>query len=277
MNFNESLLKSVNFNVIECSTEYLGHKTLIKDVKIIYDWNSSPSNPFLDLNVNRIYYVREGEANVLTKSGMVNIKEGYVYLFPSNSIIATKCDISMLQTYLHFTFNSPLNYFDCFKMSFSYKINSVIISYFDEFLKKFASSNLKDIIELQALFSFILAPFFDNAYIINCNFIKFTEVLNYIEENLDKDISIPFLANIMNFNVVYFSNLFKQTFNVSPLRFIQNKKVFLAQILLINTNLTVKEISEKCGFKDQYNFSKFFFKKMKLYPTHYLKKFKESH
>lgn len=98
-------------------------------------------------------------------------------------------------------------------------------------------------------------------------------VLSYIDSHLDKDISVLQLANIMNLDTVYFSNLFCSTFKIPPIQYIQNKKMDLAQNLLLNSMMSIREIALKCGFEDSDYFSRIFKKKMNMSPRQFRGKY----
>jgi len=65
--------------------------------------------------------------------------------------------------------------------------------------------------------------------------------------------------------------IFKNAYGITPYNYVLNKKVTLAKRLLLNTNLSVKQISEKLSFSDEYYFSNLFKKKVGISPTKYRK------
>jgi AraC-like DNA-binding protein len=67
-------------------------------------------------------------------------------------------------------------------------------------------------------------------------------------------------------------HLFKNAYGVTPYAYVLGKKLELAKKLLDNTNLTVKQISEKLCFSDEYYFSSLFKNKIGVSPSVYRKK-----
>ena len=63
--------------------------------------------------------------------------------------------------------------------------------------------------------------------------------------------------------------LFKSAYGVTPYAYVLSKKIDLAKKLLRDTNLSIKEISEKLCFADEYYFSNVFKKKTGLTPSAY--------
>ena len=273
MDFFESIFQTLNFNINHCETKAVGR--LVREWKNgpPYDWNSSPASPFKELEQNRVYYIREGTATVITHDATVPLRAGNVYLFPSNTIVATRCPDAMNHTYIHFTLNSQFNYFRIFKMAFRYEAQKDTGALFDECCRCFQSKNPMHILLLQARFREIVAPFFDHAEILDRNAVRFFDVLSYIDGHLDKDLSLQELAGIMNLDPIYFSNLFCATFKVPPIQYLHRKKIELAQNLLLNTDLSIKEIAQRCGFEDADYFSRIFRKKTGTSPRQFRNRF----
>jgi AraC-like DNA-binding protein len=69
-----------------------------------------------------------------------------------------------------------------------------------------------------------------------------------------------------------FNDLFKQTFSITPNRYLTVLKIEFAKKLLKLENLTIMEIAELCGFSDIYYFSKLFKKETGSTPTTFKEK-----
>ena len=63
--------------------------------------------------------------------------------------------------------------------------------------------------------------------------------------------------------------LFKKIFGITPYTYVLNKKISFAKKLLIDTNLSVKEIATKLCFSDEYYFSNIFKEKVGCPPSQY--------
>ncbi len=96
--------------------------------------------------------------------------------------------------------------------------------------------------------------------------------LEYIEKNYQhSDISNEFLAKQCNISEIYFRNLFRKHYNTTPHQFITDLRIKKAEQLLSEGKFKVYAISEKCGFTNQYHFSRIFKKKVGLTPSEYMK------
>ena len=98
------------------------------------------------------------------------------------------------------------------------------------------------------------------------------KVIQYINANISKKLSLEELADISCFSRTYFSVLFKELNGVSPWDYINIKRVELAKSMLRNTSQTVLYISSECGFSNLSNFNRIFKKVTGTTPTEFRKK-----
>ena len=70
-----------------------------------------------------------------------------------------------------------------------------------------------------------------------------------------------------------FDELFKNSFNVTPGRYLINLKIDYAKRLLTTSNIGVSQVAELCGTSDIYYFSKLFKKETGFSPNRYRKKY----
>ena len=73
-------------------------------------------------------------------------------------------------------------------------------------------------------------------------------ICDYIDQNLDKDLSLTRLADIGGFNASYLSRLFKQKYDITVTDYVTQKRMKLASRLLITTNDKIQDIAEKTGY-----------------------------
>jgi len=65
--------------------------------------------------------------------------------------------------------------------------------------------------------------------------------------------------------------IFKAAYGITPYAYFLDKKIKLAKDMLVNTNLSVKQIAERLSFADEYYFSNVFKQKSGVPPTKYRK------
>lgn len=83
-------------------------------------------------------------------------------------------------------------------------------------------------------------------------------ICEYIEENLEGDLSLAKLADIGGFNASYLSRLFKQMLDVTITDYIYQKRMKYAGVLLKSTNYKIQEVAEKSGYLSSHSFTRAF-------------------
>jgi AraC-like DNA-binding protein len=89
---------------------------------------------------------------------------------------------------------------------------------------------------------------------------------HYFRHNFQESLSIAQVAAYHSFCPAYFSTLFRRHYRVSPRTFLQRAKIEKAVELLTTSDLTLKEISDRCGFVDAAHLSKAFKQRHRLTP-----------
>lgn len=97
-------------------------------------------------------------------------------------------------------------------------------------------------------------------------------IVGYINNNLDKKISIEDLAAKAYMSKFHFIRVFKKTFGYTPHEFIINSRINAAKFYLLSSNKTLKEIVFLCGFTSESAFSNSFKKVVNISPTKYREK-----
>jgi len=96
------------------------------------------------------------------------------------------------------------------------------------------------------------------------------KAVKYLEENFMKsDINVEQLAALSNISPVYFTNIFKEFYGVTPKSYIINLKLEHAKELLLSAHHSVVEISELVGYSDPAYFSTAFKKFYGYTPSEY--------
>lgn len=102
-----------------------------------------------------------------------------------------------------------------------------------------------------------------------------TGIIRYLQEHLDKEISLNILADKFHLSSQYISQLFKSEIGVNFLAYLTSIRMERAKKLLLATSLSIGEISEKCGYADYRVFTKAFKKEEGSTPSQYRRNFLE--
>ncbi len=102
----------------------------------------------------------------------------------------------------------------------------------------------------------------DESNIVEC-------VIHFMEENIEKHLSLQEVADYSGFSASHLSMLFKKKTGHSPLNYFNIMKVKHACELLDNTSMKLNQICYKIGVTDPYYFSRMFTKIMGISPKAY--------
>lgn len=100
---------------------------------------------------------------------------------------------------------------------------------------------------------------------------KLDLVLQYIEANLDRKITLSELANIAGVGKFYFCRLFKSSLGLTPYQYVIQQRVARAKKLLTRSNIPICDIALDCGFSSQSHLAKHFRSMVKASPMSYRK------
>lgn len=143
-----------------------------------------------------------------------------------------------------------------------------------------------DMIVDQLLYNHVDAPYLINKYLVELltdmvtsdhtatdedNITsKMNQVAHYIQNNLDKNMTIEDLSSLAFLSPFYFSRQFKAHFDASPHQYILQCRINKAKILLLQ-NMDTEYIVENCGFGTPSNFYRRFKSLVGMTPSRYIK------
>ncbi|TCP21280.1 AraC-like DNA-binding protein [Scopulibacillus darangshiensis] len=100
------------------------------------------------------------------------------------------------------------------------------------------------------------------------------DILEYINKNLSKKLTLTELANKCLVSPSYFSRTFKEETGIGLINYLNTKRIIKAKELLLETNDSVAHIGEMCGFESMTHFHRIFKKYMDTTPANYRKRTK---
>jgi len=87
---------------------------------------------------------------------------------------------------------------------------------------------------------------------------KLKEVIDYIQENLNKKLTQVELSKLVHMSPHYFATLFKQSMGMTPYQYVMKSRIEKAKQLLLKRDLTIVEICGEVGFQNQSHFTRIF-------------------
>ena len=94
-------------------------------------------------------------------------------------------------------------------------------------------------------------------------------VISYIHQHLYDDLSLAQLAKYACYSPYHFTRIFKVRTGLSPLYYVSSIRLQKAKDLLVNTNLTVRDISMEIGQQSLGTFTTRFTERVGLTPVQY--------
>jgi len=82
--------------------------------------------------------------------------------------------------------------------------------------------------------------------------------LEYIEANLSQDVSLAEVANASATSVSSLTRGFRTALGISPHRWVQSRRIALAQRLIYDSAIPLNEVAISCGFADQSHLTRVF-------------------
>ncbi len=258
------------------------------------DWNwQKVSSPFI-----RIFYIVEGEAMLHLPEEDVLLKPGYMYMIPAFVIHSYECHGVFKLYYIHMYegFKNEVNLQDTYELPTEVRAGNSIRQLFEyvssqypdamlpepdpksydtsaqtsNYVERYMNMELWEKMELRGAMLMIMSHFIREAKPhIWTSDERMKQVLRYIHEHIADKIDVEDLANLASITKTYFIRLFKQEFGLSPVQYINLKKVERAQLLLYTTDCSVKEVAYKLGFSDHSYFIRLFHKVAGITPQEY--------
>jgi len=248
-------------------------------VKIDFSFHSTAeglaeSKAQIDYTLKEIEYRYNLENQLLTAVENGNTKEAFSIMNSMNLSVAglrrVKDDISNEQ-YKAYLVNTL-----CRK---AVEKAGVSLVHIDEISANFAAliDQTMDIETLDEITYLIVKEYTDKAMKVKANAYspKISKVIQYIERNLDNTLSLNELAAYVELAPSYLSKIFNKEINKSISQYIIESRVKKGRDLLARTKMTVSEVANYVGFKEQSYFAQCFKKYYGVTPLQYRTEHKE--
>ena len=92
-------------------------------------------------------------------------------------------------------------------------------------------------------------------------------IKSYVKNNLSRKITLADLSWHLHCSTVTLTEHFKNEFGITIMDYVMNKRMEKAQRLLLNSELSIREVADECGFSDNEYFSRCFKETHGMSPT----------
>ena len=225
-----------------------------------------------------ILYVVRGEMTILSGSEPQKISQGQIICFYSHTPYEYRSGKEGVFYYwLHFTGHSAKEILErcgigngkIYSVGSSKEIIELWKDVFSEFSHQddlFVLRSGAKIIKILTFLSERIEKPFANAAMR-----KLVHSIDYIHENYNKDFSVSLLAELEHLSASRFYTVFKENTGYSPSEYIRVLRINRACSMLLQTDMSVQEVSAHVGYKDSFYFSRIFKKYMGRSPASYKK------
>lgn len=94
-------------------------------------------------------------------------------------------------------------------------------------------------------------------------------IIDYIDRNYASDVTLHDLSKIVNLSPQYICRIFRECMNMRPFEHLTQKRVFEAKNLLLNTQMSINDVSKSVGYNDCSYFCAVFKKQENVSPAEY--------
>ena len=249
------------------------HLNISQSGSYFFNWTARykmPPVPF-----GRLYYHIEGEMSVFFNEKLITFKKNHVYLLGPNSVFPIIRNIGTEQIYFHVNlydskgFDILNNYITCDGVPVD-DMQGILDMYYSK--DTLDTLTLKQII-LSDIIKLLKKSKKENQFnIVNESYSEKTrEAINYIRNNLSLKLTVQNIADHLFVSANTIDYHFKKEIGKTVSTYVHLLVYMRARELLINTNLSIKEIAEELGFCDQFHFSRKFKERFKKSPLQYRK------
>lgn len=232
------------------------------------EWNANSWNFRLNpTGYHALYYRTDGENTRaylhMSNNTTVELLSDKIYFIPAFSVIRSEINGEMQKYYIHF--QSDYIDFGLYQYTLGKcyaHANHMTAELFNIIVKHYREKNTASKMKVRGAMDILLSDLLNNIAIQPKLIEKFNPVFSFIENHFNEKITLKDLAETINLSTAYFANSFKDTFHISPKQYILGIRLAKSQELLIQTDMSVKEIAEKVGFENENYFSEYFSKKI---------------
>lgn len=258
------------------------------------DWNyKNVNSPFA-----RIYLVWEGKARLHLPEKVQELTPGHLYLIPPFTLHSYECDDYFSLYYIHVYENQSSSERLLEDFVFPTEValtplDSLLVKQLTDInpgreLKRYdpasydnSSTLLMNItihsqgtayamLETEGILCLLLSHFLKEAshkYEITDDRIR--KALRYIRKNIDNTISMDELTGLCCLSKDHFIRLFRKELHQTPVQYINQKKIEKAQLKIITSKQSVKDIAYSLAFENISYFNRIFKKHTGVNPTQY--------
>lgn len=228
---------------------------------------------------NKLYYIIDGECYIKINGEEFIAKPGQIFFLPSGSkhTYYNISDNYVFKYWFHFSvMNGETDIFRDMHVPYCINVPAEDKDWITESFQAVAfrdgAKSINDILIRNYTMMDILSYYIDKSHIDGVTAPPdklINKITEFIDDNLDKELSLKGLSDVLHFHPSYFSRFFKKKMGMLPLEYVKKRRIYKAQRLLENSNLRINEVGTCVGLSDLSYFSKLFKKYTGMTPSYY--------
>lgn len=279
----ENYTHTISFKIKDCLFTLTINNTLYTTNSPIQDISNSLSN--LHFHSRYELFIIENSPFTISTADNVNVfSNGIVYISPffnhysinANNLFRLYFNIKPIEQ------NKNLKYYNDFCRIFSKNIekinhNKTVLSYVKQIMQVYNSNSEIDLEKLKNLFSLVFLEIYSIYYqspsLATSNEDYFVKIDSYLSTQYNKNITTKKLAEMLFLSERQVSRIIKDKYGKPLSEIVQERKLYVATMLLTKTNMPIYKIITQLGYDTENYFYSSFKKKYFITPLQYRKKF----
>jgi len=237
------------------------HNSMGNHTYNVYFYNSIDYNPHFHKNYE-IIYVLYGKVMCTINGKTKILTDGDFAFCLSNEIHSIKSQ-SASKVWIGVFSEDFIHEFGKFQKGktgedFSFRCPESLMSYLNE---NFLKEKLDNVFVIKACLYAVCDEYLKQNKLVEAKdkqSILMNDIVDYVENNYKKQISLNQLADSLGYEYCYFSKLFNKLFSMSFNSYINTYRFNAASEMLINTDMPVTEIAYESGFQSIRSFNNTF-------------------
>ena len=224
----------------------------------------------------RVYVPLEGEGFIRVGEKEICLSPGNIYVVPSELSFSCRCPQKLNKIYIHLTLTRP-DGVDVFSGIPSCLILKDCMERAREIEALYGGNDIRAVLRLKLLLYEILEEALRSISLNNEPLKSYSEytkkALAYIDSHLNATMTIHEISSALFVSKLVLQKHFKEDLGKPMGKYIDQCLMAKAELELLDRSLTIKDVSERLGFCDQFYFSR----KFSEYHGFSPKKFRQMH
>jgi AraC-like DNA-binding protein len=226
---------------------------------------------------SRLYWIEEGAGTIVHPKGTVHLSPGSLFVIPEHTPARYRASGIMKLHWIHFRARlfGCIDIFPLMNWPFQVSVpdpdqtGTLMKSVIQNAQPERTGNSLRADANLRLLLCHFAATGERTEISHFGNFQRLLPVVSFIEQNLQQKMTLKKLSRVLPLQPAYLCHLFSRTLGLSPIDFINRKRIEKAQFLLRQGTMPLKEVAAQIGFQDVYFFSRTFKKIVGIAPIAY--------